>query len=102
MDKKKSAKDIAFDKERSKLRSEIRKLQDELNNQRTDISELKVALSEKENAIAEKDDWIERLLGYMDLSKEDLKKSIEREKAGYDALKNIVALGKAFSRFPMV
>lgn len=99
MERKKSAKDIAFDKERNKFRSEIRKLQNEVNNKNTEISELKLALSKKENEITEKDDWIQRLLKYMDLSEEDLKKFIEKEKMECAVIKNMHDLGKLFSRF---
>lgn len=99
MEKKKSAKDIAFDKERNKFRSEIRKLQNEVNNKNTEISELKLALSKKENEITEKDDWIQRLLKYMDLSEEDLKKFIEKEKMECTVIRNMHDLGKLFSRF---
>lgn len=99
MERKKSAKDIAFDKERNKFRFEIRKLQDEVNNKNTKISELKLALSKKENEIIEKDDWIQRLLKYMDLSEEDLKKFIEKEKIECTIIRNIHDLSKLFSRF---
>lgn len=99
MERKKSAKDIAFDKERNKFRSEIRKLQDEVNNKNTEISELKFALSKKENEITEKDDWIQRLLKYMDLSEEDLKQFIEKEKMECTVIRNMHDISKLFSRF---
>lgn len=101
-ERKKSAKDIAFEKERSKLRSEIRRLQYEINNKNSEISELKLVLSQKENSIAEKDDWIQRLLKYMDLSEEDLKKFIEKEKMECTVIKSISDIGKMFSRFSMI
>lgn len=99
MERKKSAKDIAFDKERNKFRSEIKKLQNEVNNKNTEISELKLALSKKENEITEKDDWIQRLLNYMDMSEDELKKFIEKEKMECTVIKNMYDLGKLFSRF---
>lgn len=99
MERKKSAKDIAFDKERNKFRFKIRKLQDEVNNKNTEISELKLALSKKENEIIEKDDRIQRLLKYMDLSEEDLKKFIEKEKIECTIIRNMHDLSKLFSRF---
>lgn len=99
MERKKSAKDIAFANERNKFRSEIRKLQDEVNNKNTEISDLKLALSKKETEITEKDDWIQRLLKYMDLSEEDLKKFIEKEKMECTVIRNIHGLSKLFSRF---
>ncbi len=99
MDRKKSAKDIAFDKERSKFRSEIRKLQHETYNKNAEILELKAILSQKENEISEKDDWIHRLLDYMDMSEDDLKRFIEKEKMECTVIKNMYDLGKLFSRF---
>lgn len=70
-DKKKSAKDIAFDKERAVFRKQIRELE---------IRELRNLISQKETEMAEKDDWIRRLLDYTELSEDDLKKFIENEK----------------------
>lgn len=99
MDRKKSAKDIAFDKERSKFRSEIKKLQYEINDKNTEISELKLALSQKENEIIEKDDWIQRLLKYMDLSEEDLKGFIEKEKQQCAIINKIGDISRIFSYF---
>lgn len=96
MERKKSAKDIAFDKERNKFRSEIRKLQDEVNNKNTEISELKLALSKKENEITEKDDWIQRLLNYMDMSEDDMKKFIEKEKMECTVIKNMQVVSLAY------
>lgn len=101
MERKKSAKDIAFEKERSKFRSVIRKLQYEIGNKDTEILELKQALSEKENEVIEKEDWIQRLLEYMDLSEEDLKKFIEKEKRECAVIKNMYDIGKLFSRVSM-
>lgn len=99
MERKKSAKDIAFDKERSKFRSEIRKLQYENYSKDAEILELKAILSQKENEILEKDDWIHRLLNYMDMSEVDLKRFIEKEKMECTVIKNMYDLGKLFSRF---
>lgn len=99
MEKKKSAKDIAFDKERNKFRSEIRKLQHENYSKNAEILELKAILSQKENEISEKVDWIHRLLNYMDMSEDDLKRFIEKEKMECTVIKNMYDLGKLFSRF---
>ncbi|EOS35372.1 hypothetical protein C804_00974 [Lachnospiraceae bacterium A4] len=53
MERKKSAKDIACEKERIKFRSEIRRLQYEINNKNSEISELKLSLSQKERGSKE-------------------------------------------------
>lgn len=54
MDRKKSAKDIAFDKERVNFRKKIRELEREISTRDSEISQLKTLLSEKENKILEK------------------------------------------------
>lgn len=77
----KSAKDRAFDRERVKLQRQRREAED-LNAQlRREIRTLEEKVRGLEHAIAEKDDWIARLLEYTELSKEDLKRSIEKDKS---------------------
>lgn len=80
MKPKKSAKDIAFDKERSKYRKEIRELEH-------DVLDLRVAVMQKDNELnllrnelEQKSDWIRRLLEYTELSEEDMKTIIDKEK----------------------
>lgn len=98
MNKKKSAKDIAFDKERAAFRKTIRELEREVSNKELEIRKLKDAISQKENEMAEKDDWIRRLLEYMDLSEDDLKKFIENEKIKADIYDGFGIIDKMFSR----
>ena len=78
--KQKSAKDIAFEKERMKFRSEIRELTNCLNAKKKQISELNEIISEKEQLIIQQKEWIERLLEYTEMSKEDLQRLIDNEK----------------------
>ncbi len=85
----KSKKDIAFEKERTKFRSEIRKLKDELRAKDKQISELEMCIIEKEDEIRCKQDWIERLLAYTELSEEDMRKRIKEEQE-HDEIQNIV------------
>ena len=98
-DKKKSAKDIAFDKERAAFRKQIRELEREVSSKDLEIRELKKVISQKETEMAEKDDWIERLLDYMDMSEEDLKKFIENEKLKSDIYDGFGIIDKMFSRY---
>lgn len=98
MDRKKSAKDIAFDKERAKFRSEIRDLKQDISERDKDIRRLKEIISQKENEITEKDDYIRRLLEYMEMSEEDLKKFIEKEKLEAEIIDKISGIGNIFSR----
>ena len=80
MERKKSAKDIAFDRERAKFRKEIRKLEAEKRILKSRIDVLECTIDQKEDQIRILEDWNARLLGYMDLSKEDVKAQFKREK----------------------
>ena len=80
MGSKKSAKDIAFEKERARFRQEIRELQREIKKRDADIFELKESLKNTEAMIETKDDWIRRLLEYTELSEEEMKKIILKDK----------------------
>ena len=59
---------------------------------------MKNLVSQKENEILEKDDWIRRLLEYMDLSEEDLKKFISNEKIKANIYDGFGMMDKMFSR----
>ena len=80
MKQQKSAKDIAFEKERVKFRSEIRNLTDCLNDKQKQIDGLNETVREKDDVIRQYKEWIDRLLEYTEMSKEDLQKLIESEK----------------------
>lgn len=98
----KSAKDRAFEKERVKFRREIRELSSEVNEERKEICRLYEIIREKDEQIRQKDEWIERLLAYTEMTKEDLQSLIESEKAKADVAEKLngivgVGLGKGFS-----
>lgn len=78
--KQKSAKDIAFEKERIKFRSKINELTNCLNTKQKQIDELNEIIREKDQIIIQQKEWIERLLEYTEMSKEDLQKFINSEK----------------------
>ena len=80
MKQQKSAKDIAFEKERAKFRSEIRRLTDSLNDKQIQIDGLSETVREKDDVIRQQKEWIDRLLEYTEISKEDLQSLIESEK----------------------
>lgn len=80
MKQNKSAKDIAFDKERKKFRKEIRNLQYQIMDLDNQIKELNEVIFERENELQQQAEWIDRLLEYTEISKEDLQKLIEIEK----------------------
>lgn len=85
----KSAKDVAFEKERERYRKKIKQLE-------YDISSLKVALSQKDNELnifrnelLQKEDWIRRLLEYTELSEEEMKNLLDKEKTKAKVLEMI-------------
>lgn len=77
---RKSAKDIAFDKERHRLYSEIRGLEALVAQRDRQLIELQEIIHQKDAELAEAKDWIERLLEYTEMSKEDLQLLLTSEK----------------------
>lgn len=80
MKQQKSAKDMAFEKERAKFRIEIRRITNCLNDKQKQIEELNETVREKDEVISQQKEWIDRLLEYTEMSKEDLQELIESEK----------------------
>ncbi len=99
MKQKKSAKDIAFEKERAKFRSEIRKLTDCVNDKQKQIDGLNEIVSVKDAVIRQQKEWIERLLEYTELSEEDMKKIIGREKVKSEIMEHFQSMTKIRGRF---
>lgn len=96
---KKSAKDIAFDKERAKYRKQIRELEQEGRALSNTIKSLNGMVHEKENKIAELKDWIERLLEYTELSEDEMRKIIQKDKDAVETLEKVMDIEKVISRF---
>ena len=99
MKKIKSAKDLAFDKERTKYRKEIRELNSMIIKQRIDIDKLKQDIDRKDMELQEKDEWIRRLLEYMDMSEEDMQKIIQKDKTMAEAAERLSGINNMVSRF---
>lgn len=99
MKKTRSAKDLAFDKERAKYRKEIRELSSQVIKQRIDIDNLKQDVDRKDMELVEKDDWIRRLLEYMDMSEEDIRKIIQKDKTMAEVTERLSDIDKLVSRF---
>ena len=95
----KSAKDIAFEKERAKYRKAIRELGSQVKRQQIDIDKLKKDIDQKDMEITEKDEWIHRLLEYMDISEEDMKKIIQKDKIMAETAERLLDIDKMVSRF---
>lgn len=99
MKKTKSAKDLAFDKERAKYRKEIRELNSLVSKQNINIDRLKQDIDRKDMELVEKDEWIRRLLEYMDMSEEDMRKIIQKDKTMAEAAERLSDINKMVTRF---
>ena len=80
MKQQKSAKDIAFENERARFRKEIKRLQYQIMDMDNQIKELNEVIFKRENELRQQAEWIDRLLEYTEISKEDLQALIESEK----------------------
>lgn len=96
---KKSAKDIAFDKERAKFRKEIRELESRIDKEQKKVMELVELVSKKDIVISQQKEWIERLLEYTELSEEDMKKLIAKEKSTAEIVEHLASMQRIFGRF---
>lgn len=76
----KSAKDLAFEKERMKYRKQLREYDTLLKKKEAEILYIDNLLHESENKCTELQEWIDRLLEYTELSKDDMKTIIKKEK----------------------
>lgn len=95
----KSKKDLAFDKERAKFRSEIRQLKGDIQSKDLQIQGFLCQIRELENKIQELEDWNSRLLEYMDMPEEDMRRVLREkdiESQAVESMRNI--LGIIFGR----
>ena len=72
-----TAKDLAFERERMTWK---RKFRTERENHEKELEDLKRQLEEKDDLLRSKDDWIERLLEYTELDRDDIAEAVERQK----------------------
>ena len=99
MKKNRSAKDIAFDWEREKYRKEIRDRDTLITELRYLVKQLEESVRERDNKIAECNDWIQRLLEYMDLSEDDMKEIIQKDKDMVEVSKRLLDMDRLVSGF---
>mgnify|MGYP003479046919 CR=1 FL=1 len=99
MKQNKSAKDMAFEKERAKYRKELRELESELKHTKLENIELKNKIEELECKCDELQEWINRLLEYTEMSEEDMRRLIQKEKIMSEASEHIGELFGIFGRF---
>lgn len=85
----KSKKDLAFDKERAKYRHEISTLQREIKENLREIEVLNQKIHELEESIRQKDDWIQRLLEYTELTEENMRNQIKKDKSVSEVIDHI-------------
>lgn len=97
MKQKQSAKDLAFEKERAKFRKKIRELEHEVNSLQYAVMQKDNELSIVRNELSQKEDWIRRLLEYTELSEDDMKAIIDKEKSVAKVVKMFGELGSAMS-----
>lgn len=81
MKNKKSKKDLAFERERAKYRHEISALQREIKENLREVEVLNQKIAELEESIREKDEWINWLLEYTELTEEDMKNQIQKNRS---------------------
>lgn len=93
MKQKQSAKDLAFEKERVKFRKKIRELESEINDLQLAVMQKDNELNIVRNELSQKEDWIRRLLEYTELSENDMKAIIDKEKSVATAMKRFGELG---------
>lgn len=99
MKNNKSAKDIAFDKERAKYHKEIRELEHELKNKDKEISESNERARAAEEKCEQLQEWIDRLLEYTEMSEEDMKRIIQKDKDTAEVMDHFNSLMGVFGRF---
>ena len=92
MDKKKSAKDRAFEKERIKFRAKINELEIKIKAQEQSIN-LAISKAHKaESELAIYKDWVERLLDYCNMKPEELETLLSNEKRKNELAERLDAL----------
>lgn len=89
MKTEKSKKDLAFDKDRAKYRHEISTLQREIKENLREIEVLNQKIHELEESIRQKDDWIQRLLEYTELTEENMRNQIKKDKSVSEVIDHI-------------
>jgi len=88
-----SAKDKKFQEERIKFRQTLRELEKEVNFKNKEIDELKIENTELESKIRELQEWIDRLLEFTELSKEQINDMIQTNKI----IKKYEEMGSVFN-----
>lgn len=96
---KKSAKDLAFEKERNQFKKEIKALKFELENKEKALNAQKIELEEIKTEYYQLKDWIDRLLEYTQMSEDEMKKIINKEKQSAEFLDKVNSMSNLFSKY---
>lgn len=96
---KKSAKDLAFDKERAKYNKRIRELESQLKEKDKVIASQNESIEMRSEELYRLRDWVRRLLEYTELSEDDMKKLIDKEKKSAEIVEHMSNMTKMFSKF---
>lgn len=97
--KKYSAAEAHFSKLIANRDREIKRLNDKVESLRSEVSsrDMKISTLEEENRKLQ--DWVDRLLEYTELSKEDIKSACEKDISRSEALNSLVNLLSGMSRY---
>lgn len=95
----KSKKDLAFDKERAKSRSEIRQLKCDIQSKDLQIRGLLSQIHDMESEIERLKDWNDRLLEYMDMPEEDMRRVLGEKSVEAEVDRILGDFGKIFRSF---
>lgn len=87
-----------FEKKRLQYVCQIKTLEEQLKKANLEINSLKQKNEEYKYEIELLNDWVERLLEYTELSKEDIKKICEKDKKVVESLMCLSSLSKYFFR----
>lgn len=93
----KSAKDLAFDKERGKYRKKIKELEREVSSLQFSICQKDNELGILRSELMQKEDWIRRLLEYTELSEDEMKSIIAKEKGESEIIEMFQTMKSVFS-----
>ena len=95
---KKSTKDLAFDKERAKYNKRIRELESQQKEKEKIIASQNESIESDSEELYKLRDWVRRLLEYTELSEEDMKKIIDKEKKSAELVERMSDVSRMFSR----
>lgn len=88
---KKSAKDLAFDKERAKFRKKIKELEEKIKQKDIELSVMTNRALRAEGECESLKNWVDRLCEYTNLSRKDLEEIRRKDAEKLQAYENFNA-----------